>query len=48
MILPRLKGDLLPLLEMTIDGKLDAVKIEMDRTTRGHGRDGVGGLSGES
>jgi len=30
VILPRLKGDLLPLLEATIDGRIDEVKIEMD------------------
>ena len=30
VILPRLKGDLLPLLEKTIDGQLDDVKIELD------------------
>jgi phosphoribosylamine--glycine ligase len=30
VILPRLKGDLLPLLEKTIDGQLDEVKIELD------------------
>ncbi len=30
VILPRLKGDLLPLLEKTIDGQLDQVKIELD------------------
>ncbi|MDQ3200063.1 MAG: phosphoribosylamine--glycine ligase [Verrucomicrobiota bacterium] len=30
VILPRLKGDLLPILEATIDGRLDEVKIEMD------------------
>jgi phosphoribosylamine--glycine ligase len=29
-ILPRLKSDLLPLLEATIDGKLDCTKIEWD------------------
>ena len=31
VILPRLKGDLLPLLEATIDGRIDAVKIELDQ-----------------
>jgi len=30
VILPRLKGDLLPLLEATIDGRIDEVKIELD------------------
>ncbi len=30
VILPRLKGDLLPLLEATIDGRLDELKIELD------------------
>lgn len=30
VIVPRLKGDLLPLLEATIDGRLDEVKIELD------------------
>ena len=30
VILPRLKGDLLPVLEKTIDGQLDAVKIDLD------------------
>ncbi len=30
VILPRLKGDLLPLLEATIDGRLDEVKFELD------------------
>ncbi|MGH8093365.1 MAG: phosphoribosylamine--glycine ligase [Chthoniobacterales bacterium] len=30
VILPRLKSDLLPLLEATIDGRLDEIKIEMD------------------
>ena len=30
VILPRLKGDLLPLLEATIDGRIDKVKIELD------------------
>jgi len=30
VILPRLKGDLLPLLEATIDGRLDNLKIELD------------------
>ncbi|MGI8890692.1 MAG: phosphoribosylamine--glycine ligase [Chthoniobacterales bacterium] len=30
VILPRIKGDLLPLLEATIDGKLDDVSIEQD------------------
>jgi phosphoribosylamine--glycine ligase len=30
VILPRLRGDLLPLLEATIDGRIDAVKIELD------------------
>ena len=30
VILPRLQGDLLPVLEKTIDGQLDAVKIELD------------------
>ncbi|MEP6975701.1 MAG: phosphoribosylamine--glycine ligase [Spartobacteria bacterium] len=30
VILPRLKGDLLPILEATIDGRLDEVKIELD------------------
>ncbi len=30
VILPRLKSDLLPLLEATIDGRLDEVKIEFD------------------
>ncbi|MGB8342265.1 MAG: phosphoribosylamine--glycine ligase [Chthoniobacterales bacterium] len=30
VILPRLKGDLLPLLEATIDGRVDELKIEMD------------------
>ena len=30
VILPRLKGDLLPLLEATIDGRIDEVKIEID------------------
>ena len=32
-ILPRLKSDLLPLLEATIDGTLNHVKIEWDRRT---------------
>jgi phosphoribosylamine---glycine ligase len=31
VILPRLKGDLLPLLEATIDGRLGEVKIELDQ-----------------
>jgi phosphoribosylamine--glycine ligase len=31
VILPRLKGDLLPLLEATIDGKLSEAKIEWDK-----------------
>jgi phosphoribosylamine---glycine ligase len=31
VILPRLKGDLLPLLEATIDGRLNDVKIELDQ-----------------
>jgi phosphoribosylamine--glycine ligase len=31
VILPRLKGDLLPLLEATIDGRIDEVKIELDQ-----------------
>jgi phosphoribosylamine---glycine ligase len=30
VILPRLKGDLLPLLEATIDGRIDEVQIELD------------------
>ena len=30
VILPRLRGDLLPLLEATIDGRIDEVKIELD------------------
>ena len=30
VILPRLKGDLLPLLEATIDGRLDELRIELD------------------
>jgi phosphoribosylamine--glycine ligase len=30
VILPRLKGDLLPLLEATINGRIDEVKIELD------------------
>ena len=30
VILPRLKGDLLPLLEATIDGRIDEVKIDLD------------------
>ncbi len=30
VILPRLRGDLLPVLEKTIDGELNAVKIELD------------------
>jgi phosphoribosylamine--glycine ligase len=30
VILPRLKGDLLPLLEATIDGEIENVEIEMD------------------
>jgi phosphoribosylamine--glycine ligase len=30
VILPRLKGDLLPLLEATIDGRMDELKIELD------------------
>lgn len=30
VILPRLKGDLLPLLEATIDGRIDEMKIELD------------------
>jgi phosphoribosylamine--glycine ligase len=30
VILPRLKGDLLPLLEATIDERIDEMKIEMD------------------
>jgi phosphoribosylamine--glycine ligase len=30
VILPRLKGDLLPILEATIDGRLDDLKIELD------------------
>jgi len=30
VILPRVKGDLLPLLEATIDGRIDEVKIELD------------------
>ncbi len=30
VILPRLKGDLLPLLEATIDGRLEELKIELD------------------
>ncbi|MEO5717164.1 MAG: phosphoribosylglycinamide synthetase C domain-containing protein, partial [Chthoniobacterales bacterium] len=30
VILPRLKGDLLPLLEATIDGRLEEAKIELD------------------
>jgi phosphoribosylamine---glycine ligase len=30
VILPRLRGDLLPLLEATIDGKLDGLTIELD------------------
>ncbi len=31
VILPRLKGDLLPILEATIDGRLEKVEIELDR-----------------
>jgi phosphoribosylamine---glycine ligase len=31
VILPRLKGDLLPLLEATIDGRIDEMKIELDQ-----------------
>ena len=30
VVLPRLKSDLLPLLEATIDGRIDQMKIEMD------------------
>ncbi|HEY2801791.1 MAG TPA: phosphoribosylamine--glycine ligase [Chthoniobacterales bacterium] len=30
VILPRLKGDLLPILEMTVEGKVDAARIELD------------------
>src|SRR5262249_34582310 len=30
-ILPRLRGDLLPLLEATIDGKIENLEIEMDK-----------------
>ena len=30
VILPRVKGDLLPLLEATIDGRIDEMKIELD------------------
>ncbi len=30
VLLPRLKGDLLPLLEATIDGRLEEMKIELD------------------
>ena len=30
VILPRLRGDLLPLLEATIDGRIDEMKIELD------------------
>ncbi len=33
VILPRLKGDLLPLLEATIDGRLEELKIELDDRT---------------
>ena len=33
MILPRLRGDLLPILENTIDGQLDDVPIELDPRT---------------
>jgi phosphoribosylamine--glycine ligase len=33
VILPRLKGDLLPLLEATIDGRIDEVEIELDQRT---------------
>jgi phosphoribosylamine--glycine ligase len=31
VILPRVKGDLLPLLEATIDGRIDEMKIELDQ-----------------
>lgn len=31
VILPRVKGDLLPLLEATIDGRIDKMKIELDQ-----------------
>lgn len=33
VILPRVKGDLLPLLQATIDGRIDEVKIELDQRT---------------
>ena len=33
VILPRVQGDLLPLLEATIDGHIDEVKIELDQRT---------------
>ncbi len=44
-ILPRLKSDLLPLLEATIDGKLEGTINRMGRTGCGHGRAGVRRLS---
>ncbi|HEY1582257.1 MAG TPA: phosphoribosylglycinamide synthetase C domain-containing protein, partial [Chthoniobacterales bacterium] len=31
VILPRLQGDLLPILEATIDGRVDELKIELDQ-----------------
>ena len=44
-LLPRMKSDLLPLLESTIDGKINTCAVEWDPRRRSHGRAGVCRLS---